>query len=400
MKILHTADWHLGHRLHEQSQLEEQVLFLNWVECYIIKEKIDVLLISGDIFDIGSPSNQYRTLYYSFLVKLKATSCKSVIITGGNHDSPGMLNAPKDLLDALSIKVVGKATENIEDEVFEVEVNGEKVIIGAVPYLRDGDIRRAAAGESFEELTDKYKRALINHYESSAEQCKLINTSNAPVIAMGHLFAMGGSASDSEQNIYVGTLGRIGAEDFPAYFDYVALGHLHRPQVVGKNDKIRYSGSPHILSFSEINYDKKVVVLTIKNNKISTIKDEVVPCFRAFYKLEGTIEACIEAFPDVISNAYELTPWVEIVLDEKHSINTDDLKKAAEKYSFEVLKTTLKNQRRTKGIEELLNETKSIKELKPTEVFELKCKEMGFDLKERPEVWDAFNEVLQSVRNQ
>ena len=151
MKILHTADWHLGHRLHEQSQQEEQTLFLSWIENYIIKEKIDVLLISGDIFDTGSPSNQSLEMYYNFLVKLKATSCKSIVITGGNHDSAGTLNAPKHLLDALSIKVVGKATENIEDEVFEIEVNGEKVIIGAVPYLRDGDIRRAVAGESFDE---------------------------------------------------------------------------------------------------------------------------------------------------------------------------------------------------------------------------------------------------------
>lgn len=400
MKILHTADWHLGHRLHEQSQIEEQTLFLSWIENYIINEKIDVLLISGDIFDIGSPSNQSLEMYYSFLVKLTATRCKSIIITGGNHDSAGTLNAPKHLLNALSIKVVGKATEIIEDEVFEIEANGEKVIIAAVPYLRDGDIRRALAGESFEDLTDKYKTALINHYKSSGEQCKLINTGNAPVIAMGHLFATGGSVSDSEQNIYVGTLGHIGANDFPSYFDYIALGHLHRPQIVGGNDKIRYSGSPHILSFSEINYDKKVIVLTIEDHKITKIEDDVVPRFREFYSLTGTLTECIDAFPTIISNSYELTPWVEIILNENNTINTDDLKESAEKYSFEILKTSLKNQRKIKGIEELLENTKSIKELLPTEVFKLKCEEMGFDLEETPKVWDAFNEILQSVKNQ
>jgi exonuclease SbcD len=400
MKILHSADWHLGHRLHEHSQLEEQTLFLSWIENYIIDQKIDVLLISGDIFDTGSPSNQSLEMYYNFLVKLKATTCKSIIITGGNHDSAGTLNAPKDILNALSIKVVGKATENIEDEVFEININGEKVIISAVPYLRDGDIRRAVAGESFEELSDKYKAALINHYQATAEQCELINTSKAPVIAMGHLFATGGSISDSEQNIYVGTLGHIGAKDFPSYFDYIALGHLHRPQIIGGNDKVRYSGSPQILSFSEINYDKKVIVLTIEGNKISDIKDDVVPRFREFYKLEGTIITCIEAFPDVISNSYELTPWVEIVLNEENNINTDDLKTAAEAYSFEILKTALKNQRRVRGIEELLDETKSIRELFPTEVFKLKCEEIGYNLDNKPEVWNAFNEILQSVKKQ
>jgi len=400
MKILHTADWHLGHRLHEQSQLEEQTLFLNWIENYIIDQKIDVLLVSGDVFDTGSPSNQSLEMYYSFLIKLKATTCKAIVITGGNHDSPGTLNAPKHLLDALAIKVVGKATENIEDEVFEIDINGKTVIICAVPYLRDGDIRRAVAGETFDELTDKYKTALINHYQSAAEQARLINTSQAPIIAMGHLFATGGSVSDSEQNIYVGTLGHIGAEDFPTIFDYIALGHLHRPQIIGKNNKIRYSGSPNILSFSETNYDKKIIVLTIENNTISQIEDVVIPNFRNFYKLSGNITECINLFPTCVSNSYELTPWVEVVLDEDNTINTDDLKKSAEEYPFELLKTSLKRQRKIKGIEELLENTKSIKELVPTEVFELKCKEMGFDLKERPEVWDAFNEILQSVKKQ
>jgi len=400
MKILHTADWHLGHRLHEQSQFEEQTLFLNWLENYIITEKIDVLLISGDVFDTGSPSNQSLEMYYNFLVKLKATACSSIVITGGNHDSPGTLNAPKGLLEALDIKVVGKATENIVDEIIAIDINNEKVIIGAVPYLRDGDIRRAVAGETFDELTDKYKTALINHYQLVAEETLSINTTKAPIIAMGHLFATGGSISDSEQNIYVGTLGHIGAEDFPKEFGYIALGHLHRPQIIGGNDKVRYSGSPNILSFSEINYDKKVIVLTVENNEITTIEDTILPNFRNFYRLKGSMSECISQFTDCISNEYNLTPWVEIILNEENTINTDDLKKSAENYPFEILKISLKKQRKIKGIEELLKNTKSIKELLPVEVFEKKCEEMGFDIQQKPEIWDAFNEILQSVKNQ
>ncbi|MBE7696669.1 exonuclease SbcCD subunit D C-terminal domain-containing protein [Tenacibaculum finnmarkense] len=400
MKILHTADWHLGHRLHEHSQLEEQTLFLAWIENHISNEKIDLLLISGDIFDTSSPSNQSLTMYYNFLVKLQKTSCKNIIITGGNHDSPGTLNAPKELLNALSIKVVGKATEKISDEVFEININDEKVLIGAVPYLRDGDIRRAVAGESFDDLTDKYKKALINHYQEIAIESEKINSSNAPVIAMGHLFATGGSVSDSEQNIYVGTLGHIGAQDFPIYFDYVALGHLHRPQIVGENDKIRYSGSPNILSFSELTYDKKIIVLEISANKISNIDDVIVPNFREFYKLKGSMDDCIAKFPSIISNSYQLKPWVEIVLDQDNTIQTDELKIASEAHDFEILKITLKNQRKIKGIEELLADATSIKELVPTEVFKLKCEEMDFDLDQNQQVWDAFNEVLQAVKNQ
>ena len=400
MKILHTADWHLGHKLHEFSQLEDQKLFLNWIESYIVDQKIDVLLISGDVFDTATPSNQSLTLYYSFLVKLSATSCKSIIITGGNHDSPGTLNAPKHLLNTLAIKVIGKATENIEDEIFTIEVNGQQVLIGAVPYLRDQDIRRAVAGESFDELSDRYKKALINHYTQLADYCKTINTHKVPVIAMGHLFAIGGSVSDSEQNIYVGTLGHIRAEDFPKYLDYVALGHLHRPQIIGEDTRIRYSGSPHILGFNELNYDKKVIVLTIKNNKINKINDVIVPRFREFYRLKGTSEDVIKEFPKLISNTYNLTPFIEIILNEVSTISNDLIKKEAEPFPFEILKTTLKNDRKILGIEEQLKSIQSIKELLPDEIFKIKCEEQDFNLEENPAIWDAFNEILQSVKNQ
>ncbi len=401
MKILHTADWHLGHRLYEQSQIEEQQLFLNWLENYIVAEQIDTLLISGDVFDTGSPSNQSKKMYYNFLVKLLNTNCKNIIIIGGNHDSPDMLNAPKEILNALNIKVVGKATENIADEVFEINTINEQVIIAAVPYLRDQDIRKAVAGESFDELTEKYKKALINHYNLVAEHCKSINKKNVPVIAMGHLFAMGGNISDSEQNIYVGTLGHIGANDFPSLFNYIALGHLHRPQIVGGIDRIRYSGSSYILSFSEINYDKKVIVINTNQNEITKIEDVEVPRFREIYSLKGKVDDCLNQFGDVISNSYQLTPWVEIVLDEKETLNTDELKQQAEQHQFEILKITLNSdKRKVLGIEELLKNTKSIKELEPTEVFKLKCKEQNINLKEHPQLWDAFNEILQTVKGQ
>ena len=401
MKILHTADWHLGHRLQDFSQIEEQQLFLQWLEQYIVEHKIDVLLLSGDVFDNASPSNQSLRMYYDFLVKLTQTACRSVVITGGNHDSPGTLNAPRELLNALSIKVVGKATEQVGDEVFTIDVDNEKLILAAVPYLRDQDIRSAVAGESFDDLTDRYKKALINHYAGVAEHCRQINIVQAPIIAMGHLFAVGGKLSDSEQNIYVGSLGHIGAGDFPDTFDYIALGHLHRPQIVGGNEQIRYSGSPYILSFSEINYAKQMVEISIENNAIQSINKVDIPRFREIYSLSGTKQECLDQFPAIISNQYRLTPWVEIILDETDTISTDDLKMQAEIHEFEILKITLKNfDRRMMGIEEQLKQSQSIKELKPTEVFKLKCEEQNIDLDERTEIFDAFNEILQQVKGQ
>ena len=400
MKILHTADWHLGHRLHEQSQFEEQSQFLNWLEVYIHDNQIDVLLISGDVFDTGVPSAQSQTMYYNFLINLKKTSCQHVVITGGNHDAPGTLNAPKGILHSLSIHVVGKATENIEEEVFVLSVKDEKVIIAAVPFLRDQDIRRAVAAESFEQIGNRYKMALIKHYKEVAEYCKTLKTNTIPAIAMGHLFAIGGSTSESEQTIYVGNLGDIGAGDFPEVFDYVALGHLHRAQKIDNLDRIRYSGSPYMLSFSEIEHKKKIILLQTDNEKINSLEEIDVPLFRQIRRIRGSYEECVTQLLALDTEEYELKPWVEVILNNE--INTyfgfSEIHKAAEGLNLEVLKVTLKNERKIAGLEKLIQNAQNVNELSPNKVFELKCREQHFDLDANPEILDAFNEVLQIAR--
>lgn len=397
MKILHTSDWHLGHRLHDQVQTPEQQLFLDWLLKTIISAKVDVLLIAGDIFDTGTPSTLSLKMYYDFLVRLRTTNCSHIIVTGGNHDSPGTMNAPKELLDTMAVKVIGKATEKLEDEVFKLTVGNESVIVAAVPYLRDQDIRKAVAGEQFEDITDRYKKALIHHYSEVGTIATTMNTEQYPMIAMGHLFAIGGSVSDSEQNIYVGNLGHIGAEDFPNCFDYIALGHLHRPQIVGGISKIRYSGSPVILSFSEINQIKKVVVLETNQTQVTTINEIEIPTFRNIIRVKGTMDACEDALHKVETNGFSLKPWVEVVLENPSNavLGAGEINKIADSLDLEVLKVTLNNQRTIIGLEELTAQTKHIKELSPLHVFEMKCKEMDFDLTSNKSVLDAFNEALQ-----
>ncbi|MRT93921.1 exonuclease SbcCD subunit D C-terminal domain-containing protein [Ancylomarina sp. 16SWW S1-10-2] len=400
MKILHTSDWHLGHRLHEQSQYEEQSQFLDWLETYIKREEISILLVSGDIFDTGVPSTQSQKMYYDFLIKLIHSSCKHVVITGGNHDAPGTINAPKELLSALQVQVVGKVTENVEDEVFQLSVGDEQVIVAAVPYMRDQDIRRAVAGESFDDIGDRYKMALVNHYTEVGAYCESIKTENVPVIGMGHLFAIGGSTSESEQSIYVGNLGDIGAEDFPKIFDYIALGHLHRPQKAGGTNHIRYSGSPTILSFSEIGYEKNVILIETDGGKPLKIENVIVPKFREVLRVKGSVDECITHLQQIDKETYSLKPWVEVVIDNQMNakIENQEINKAAEDLNLEVLKISLKNERNIQGLEALLESSKQIKELQPLEVFKMKCKEQNFDIDENVEIFDAFNEALQIAR--
>jgi len=401
MKILHTSDWHLGHRLLEQSQVEEQSLFLDWLKEYIVQEEIDVLLIAGDIFDTGAPSAQSLKLYYQFLVNLQNTNCKNIVITGGNHDAPGTLNAPRELLELLSIRVIGKATEDLSDEVIRISKYDEEIIVAAVPYLRDQDIRKAVSGETFDEIGERYKQALVNHYTDIAEYCRSMNENSAPMIAMGHLFAIGGKTSESEKSIYIGNLGDIGAGDFPNSFDYIALGHLHRSQAVAKHENIRYSGSPYILSFSEVGYDKKVVAITTDQNKIVRITDVVVPSFRDISTISGTPIECMEQLLKKDKEIHELTPWVELVLEKEYvgSQSFFDLNKIADNLNLSVLKVTLKKDKGISGIEQAITDIKEIKELSPVDVFRLKCEQEGFNLEENQEILDAYHEIVQIAQN-
>ena len=144
MRFLHTSDWHLGSSLYTYSRIDEQQLFLNWLLELVKKETIDTLLVAGDIFDTSTPSNQVKEMFYSFLADLKDTCCKNVIITGGNHDSPSLLNAPSPLAGKLGIHIIGGATDAPEDEIIALtNSSGKKeALVCAVPILRDRDIRK------------------------------------------------------------------------------------------------------------------------------------------------------------------------------------------------------------------------------------------------------------------
>src|SRR5690606_26452846 len=264
MRVLHTSDWHLGQRLVNLDRTEEHQHFLDWLLQTIEQEKVEVLLMSGDVFDTGAPSNTALRQYYNFLTRVCATCCRHIVITGGNHDSISTLNAPKELLDCFNIKVIGGASDNPLDELIILnnpDTEQTELIVCAVPFLRDRDLRLSVPGESTEEREKRLKQGIASHYAGFVEHILPYKAQQIPVVAMGHLFAAGGSTTESEKEIHVGNLAQIGADQFPKEFDYVALGHLHRPQLVNKTHHIRYSGSPIPLSFSEVTDNKIILIL-------------------------------------------------------------------------------------------------------------------------------------------
>ena len=160
MKLLHTSDWHLGRALYSRKRYDEYEAFLNWLAGFIEAEDVDVLLVAGDVFDNSTPSNRAQELYYRFLCRMASSSNRNVVIIAGNHDSPSFLNAPKELLKFLNIHIVGYASGQPEDELIVLSGpdHEPRLIVCAIPYLRDRDIRTAEVGETVE---DKERKIIV-----------------------------------------------------------------------------------------------------------------------------------------------------------------------------------------------------------------------------------------------
>ena len=287
LTILHTSDWHLGRRLYGRMRYEEFEAFLSWLEEMISAQKVDVLIVAGDIFDTMTPSNRAQALYFEFLGRVSKSCCQHVVIVAGNHDSPTFLDAPSQVLKFLNVHVIGTACDDLTDEVLVLnDADGTPhCIVAAVPYLRDRDVRSSSAGESAKTKDANVIAGICAHYDevasiAKAQQAKLAeaNQGHIPIIATGHLFAAGGTTTDDDgvRELYVGSLGKISADMFDECFDYVALGHLHVPQRVGGRESIRYSGSPIAMGFGEARQQKQV--LLVKFGEASKqVTDETSP---------------------------------------------------------------------------------------------------------------------------
>ena len=272
LTILHTSDWHLGRRLYGRMRYEEFEAFLSWLQETISAQKVDVLIVAGDIFDTMTPSNRAQALYYEFLGKVSKLCCEHIVIVAGNHDSPTFLDAPSKVLKFLNVHVIGTACDDLNDEVLVLDaVDGTPhCIIAAVPYLRDRDVRGSHAGESMDCKDANVIKGIRAHYDevASIAKARQEHLSNAhqrhiPIIATGHLFAAGSKTTEDDgvRDLYVGSLGQISADMFDDGFDYVALGHLHVPQRVGGCEHIRYSGSPIAMGFGEAKQQKQVLLV-------------------------------------------------------------------------------------------------------------------------------------------
>jgi len=401
LTILHSSDWHLGHTLMGRHRRDEFSHFLDWLNGAITEHGVDVLLVSGDIFDSSIPSNLAQSLYFDFLTKVwKAGVCRHIVVIAGNHDSPSLLNAPASLLKALNIHVVGCMTESMKDEVVVLyDRNGApELVVGAIPYLRERDIRVIGENESAEDKdkqliarTREHIRAVCD--EGLAQREKF--ATKPPIVVMGHLYSSGSSVAegDGTRKLYVvGSLVEIGADAYSAGCDYVALGHIHVPQAVGGKDFIRYSGSPLPMGFHEDAQQKGVNLIRFAPER--SIEQLPVPLYQRIVSITGDRESLLARVAELAKSGDRV--WLETIYDSTEPMGDlrDQLNKVIAGSHTEILCT-----KTARGQFHALHADvpgESLEDLTPEEVFNRCLDSHDVPAAARPALIDAYNEILQS----
>ncbi|MDR2172194.1 MAG: exonuclease SbcCD subunit D C-terminal domain-containing protein [Planctomycetaceae bacterium] len=402
MLLLHTSDWHLGHTWKGQTRRDEFQNFLVWLIETIKSRKVDVLLVSGDIFDTSTPSAETQSDYFNFLKELSATGCLSAIVAG-NHDSPYLLDAPSRLLSLFNIYVIG--APDIGRELVEVygkpDASGFRellMLIGAVPFLRDGDMRRFEIGESVESREQKIINGVKKHYAEIAQQAEhLRGDKPIPFILSGHLFVAGAKTSEGVREIHVGSLGQVGLDLFPDGVDYFAFGHLHIPQRVGKSEKCRYSGSPIPMSFDEAGQVKSVVLVEF-NGRNAEIEILPTPKFVNVTRIEGDIteiETAIRELPKNIKSFVEVSYNGSDVLPDLFN-KVDEI--VSEQDNKDLINIVRVRNNNFSQIQLQPEQDITLEQIDPIDLFRNILKENNFNEIEINKLLTIYGEIEQEVR--
>lgn len=280
MRFIHTSDWHLGQTLHSAERALEHQHFLDWLIITLEQQQADALLIAGDVFDNANPSASSQKQFYRFLQQARVRLPElNIVIIAGNHDSPGRLEAPGPLLNGMDISVIGMVPRltdgSIDVATMALPLRQNDEVVAwclAVPFLRPGDVPRV------ENASDPYMAGIAQLYRDVAEHARSLRQPGQAIIAMGHCHMVGGEISeDSERRIVIGGTEALSASMFGSEITYAALGHLHLAQRVGKQEHLRYCGSPLPLSFSEVDYQHQVLCVDIEGDKLTQVTPLHVP---------------------------------------------------------------------------------------------------------------------------
>lgn len=341
MRILHTSDWHLGKKLEGRSRLMEQEKFLFDLEKIIDEKKIDLLLISGDIYDTYNPSAEAEKLFYDSVKRVSKNGEVGVIIISGNHDNPQRLGAISNLAKDYGIVIFEKAHQIIEEgkygkwNIFKsveggifLEKNGEKIYIYTLPFPSESSLNEELNGKNFAKRINEILKSGVSKNEDK----------NIPTILMTHIY-VAGSMGEGNAMLELGGARAISIDDLPDV-DYIALGHVHKPMRF-ETKKAYYSGSPIEYRVTENRFDKRVFIVEIdleKNVKIDEIELENYKPIKEYFA-KG-IEEAIE----LSEKLKEKEEWIYLNVEINSPIKNSEIKKIKEnKNILEIIPKIISN---------------------------------------------------------
>ncbi len=331
MRILHTSDWHIGKNIHNRILDEDFLYFIDWLINVIKNQKIDILLIAGDIFDVAYPSSTAQKLYYLAIAKLIKTDLQKIIVISGNHDSVAHLKAPSHILKNLNVEIFA-GLDNLDSLIYPYPEDNPQVVFVAVPFVREIDILKLRHILTNDE---DYDASIAEIYKILYDKTEPYRQQGIPIIATGHLFVTDGwYTSEEKLNYPMGMLVDIPSKAFPP-FDYIALGHVHKPlEFPDKN--IYYSSNPFLMSFHDILHTtrRRILIYDTDSRQVEEIQ---VPLIREFVKFEGELDKILEqvknfrtkgklkpAYGQVTVTKYEDT-FAQAVAEKIRAIENSDL---------------------------------------------------------------------------
>lgn len=319
MRILHTSDWHLGQHFMGKSRQAEHQALIDWMLGQVQAQGIDAVLIAGDIFDTGTPPSYAREQYSRLVLGMHALGVP-LILLAGNHDSVATLQESAGLLQPLGATVIAASGPAEEQVLLLNDREGRPgCLLCAIPFVRPREVMVSEAGQSAEDKRRGLQQAIHDYYMdvyhvaiARRDAIEADTGQRLPIIGSGHLTTVGASATESVREIYVGSLEAFPTAAFPP-LDYIALGHIHRPQKVGGLEQVRYCGSPLPLSFDEAGQTKQMLRVDLDAQGLQSVTALEVPRFQVLRSLSGDFAGLPAQLAEAAAEGSEARPvWLEI----------------------------------------------------------------------------------------
>ena len=396
MRFLHTSDWHLGQNFMGKSRLAEHQAFFAWLLQQVVEQQIQAVIVAGDVFDTGAPPSYARELYNQLIIDLRGLNCQLVVLAG-NHDSVAVLNESKGLVAQLSTSVITQPQQPLSEQLILLGQAQPFALLAAIPFLRARDMVTSQAGESSTDKKRSLQQAISDHYQQLFKQAQdylAEQQLQLPIILTGHLTTLGASISESVRDIYVGNLQSFPSDAFPPA-DYIALGHIHRPQLVAGQQHVRYSGSPIPLSFDELATPKQVLLVECQADQVSSITPLAVPNFQPLARIAGSlpeIKQQLQAFA-----GQSVTTWLEIEVQQDDYLESlhSTIQALCDELPVEVLR--LKRQRQSAVSLTATDHQESLAELTVEQVFARRLDQEQLAAEQRQQLIELHQSIVEEL---